>query len=116
MELALSTRALPGCTVVEVDGEVDISSERQLRAYLAGVVERQPPLVIVDLARVGFLDSTGLGLLVWAFKRTQSTGGRLCLAAPQAPVLKLLDLTSLDRLISVYDTVEAAIAVRPEQE
>ncbi|HLL66394.1 MAG TPA: STAS domain-containing protein [Micromonosporaceae bacterium] len=108
MDLTISTRVLPTCTVVQVAGEVDLSTEPELRRDLAAVVEREMAQVVVDLTGVAFLDSTGLGLLVWAFRRMQDRGGGLCLAGPQASVAKLLDLTSLDRLITVYDSVEAA--------
>jgi anti-sigma B factor antagonist len=110
VELLLSTRTVPGGCVVEVTGEVDISTERHLREHLARVADTRPAVLIVDLGKVGFLDSTGLGMLIATFKRVQADGGRLCLAAPQTPVRKLLRMTALDRVIAVYDSVDAAQA------
>lgn len=108
MELLLSTRTVAGCSIVEVTGEVDISTERGLREYLSRVADTQPAVLVVDLGNVGFLDSTGLGMLIATYKRVQADGGRLCLAAPQTPVRKLLRMTALDRVIDVYDSVDAA--------
>jgi anti-anti-sigma factor len=112
VELLVSTRVLPGCAVVEVQGEVDISTEPELRSHLAAVIATEPARLVVDLTGVEFLDSTGLGLLVWAYKKLEQVGGRFCLACPQPPVVKLLTMTSLNRLIEVHDTMAAATAGR----
>jgi anti-sigma B factor antagonist len=69
--------------------------------------------VVVDLAGVGFMDSSALGALVLVFKAASERGGLLCLAAVQRPVRTLLAVTSVDQAIGVYDTVPAAEASMP---
>ncbi|MEH1056914.1 STAS domain-containing protein [Micromonospora sp. CPCC 206171] len=59
------------------------------------------------------MDSSGLGALVVMFKALCDVGGRLCLAAVQPAVHRVLTVTSLDRAIDVYDSVQAAEADLP---
>ena len=75
MELSLSTRTVDDNTVLEVGGEVDVYTAPRLRERLVELVEGGARKVIVDLSRVEFLDSTGLGVLVGALKRLRAAGG-----------------------------------------
>lgn len=99
--------------MVEVIGELDMATAPQLRDGLQRPLDDGARNVVVDLAGVAFMDSTALGTLVAVFKTVRDGGGRLCLAAAQAPVRNVLALTSVDRAIKVYDTVEAAEASMP---
>ncbi len=110
MELSLSTRSVADHTVLEVGGEVDVYTAPRLRERLVELVEGGARSVIVDLSRVEFLDSTGLGVLVGALKRLRAAGGSLRLVCGQERLLKIFRITALDRVFSLFDTVEAAVA------
>ncbi|MEU5960986.1 STAS domain-containing protein [Micromonospora parva] len=114
MDLLMSVRPGQGCTVLEVRGELDMATSPQLREALQRLVDSGDRQVVVDLAAVGFMDSSGLGALVVMFKALRDVGGRLCLAAVQPAVRSVLTVTSVDQVIDVYDSVPAAEAdVRP---
>ncbi|MEU7851129.1 STAS domain-containing protein [Micromonospora parva] len=114
MDLLMSVRPGRGCTVLEVRGELDMATSPQLREALQRLVDAGDRQVVVDLAAVGFMDSSGLGALVVMFKALRDVGGRLCLAAVQPAVRSVLTVTSVDQVIDVYDSVPAAEAdVRP---
>ena len=108
MELSMSTRSVAGYTVLEVGGEIDVYTAPQLREHLIGVVEGGARQVIVDLSRVEFLDSTGLGVLVGALKRLRGVSGELLLVCAQERLLKIFRITGLDRVFALFDTVDAA--------
>lgn len=95
--------------VLAVRGDVDIATAPALRAGLAAAVERYP-VVVVDLRDVGFMDSTGLGILVASYNRAAARGGQLVVARPQRIVRNALRLVQVDHVIDVYDTLDAAIA------
>ena len=59
--------------------------------------------IVVDLARMGFIDSTGLGVLVGALKRARDGGGDLLLATPTSMTTKVLDITGMCRVFEVVD-------------
>jgi anti-sigma B factor antagonist len=110
MELLLSTRTIAGHRILEVGGEIDVYTAPQLRERLTALVEAGDRQVVVDLARVEFLDSTGLGVLVGALRRLRGVDGELSLVCAQERLLKIFRITGLDRVFSLYESVDAAIA------
>src|SRR5688572_12851975 len=89
MELSLSTYDSGDHTVLEVGGEVDVYTAPRLRERLVELVEQGARHVIVDLSRVEFLDSTGLGVLVGALKRLRAVNGTLGLVCAHERLLKI---------------------------
>jgi anti-sigma B factor antagonist len=110
MELSLSTYDSGDHTVLEVGGEVDVYTAPRLRERLVELVEQGARHVVVDLSRVEFLDSTGLGVLVGALKRLRAVNGTFKLVCAHERLLKIFRITALDRVFELYDTVEAATA------
>jgi anti-sigma B factor antagonist len=108
VDLSLTTRPGRGCTVVQVQGVLDLVTEPHLRACLEQAVQDGARCIVLDLAELRLMDSSGLGTVVLAHKMLQQHAGRLCLAAARPLVLRVLELTSVDRLVSIYDSVRAA--------
>jgi anti-sigma B factor antagonist len=108
MELSLAGREVAGHSVLEVGGEVDVYTAPVLRERLAQLIDGGARSVVVDLSRVDFLDSTGLGVLVGALKRLRAAGGGLSLVCTKEPLLKIFRITALDQVFTVHDSVEAA--------
>jgi anti-sigma B factor antagonist len=108
MELSLSTRMVAGHLVLEVGGEVDLYTAPELRERLTALVEGGNRRIVVDLGRVEFLDSTGLGVLVGALRRLRGVDGELALVCAQERLLKIFRITGLDRVFTLYDSVDAA--------
>ncbi|MEN3307224.1 MAG: anti-sigma factor antagonist [Micromonosporaceae bacterium] len=108
MELSLSTRTVAGHRVLEVSGEIDVYTAPQLRERLIALVEDGARKVVVDLSRVEFLDSTGLGVLVGALKRLRGVNGDLALVCAQERLLKIFRITGLDRVFTICESVDAA--------
>ena len=65
--------------------------------------------IVVDLEAVDFLDSTGLGVLVGGLKRVRSHDGDLALVCTQRRILKVLEITGLTKVFTIYESVDAAI-------
>jgi anti-sigma B factor antagonist len=104
------TEAAGQRAVVEVSGELDMSTGPALERQLAALVNDGVTDVVLDLSRVSFIDSSGLSVLVVALKRLRSRGGALRLAGCQSPVQTVLDLTALSRVFFMYPSVDAALA------
>lgn len=66
--------------------------------------------LIVDVQRVDFLDSTGLGVLVGALKRVRADDGTLDIVCTHERLLKIFQITGLDKVFGLHDSVEAAVA------
>lgn len=109
--MTFTVDALPqdGRVVLAVRGDVDIATAPELRARLVAAID-EFKVVVVDLGEVGFMDSTGLGVLVASRNRAGSVGHRLVVARPQKIVKSALRLVQIDTVIDVYDTLDAALA------
>ena len=95
-------------TVARPDGDrIDIESALRFRSELLELVKSRRR-VVLDLAAVEFIDSSGLGALVSALKAARTGGGELRLAALRPNVRQLLEIMRLDRVFSLYGTVEEA--------
>ncbi len=105
--IKLSSRVYPGFAVVALAGELDA-----VGAYAAAVAIQAAPgpgqRVIVDLGALQFAACHALGALAVAAKRARRAGGGVLLAAPQAAVLRVLELTGLAGVFCVYASVAAA--------
>ncbi len=81
--------------MLRVSGEVDIQTSPILEQHLARVLDQGSTSIVIDLAEVTFLDSTGLSVLVAGLKRCQGSGGDLRVASPQPNVRRVLEVTGL---------------------
>lgn len=109
MDISVETRASGDFTVVDVTGEVDVFTAPKLREGILGLLTDGKTRIVVNLAGVGFMDSTGLGVLVGALKRVKERDGELAVAGAQGTVLRVLTVTGLNAVFPMYDTVDAAL-------
>lgn len=94
-------------SIVRIDGAVDVSSALALRVLLGDQLHGPSARVLVDLSKVRLLDSSGIGIFVTAHRRAATLGARLVLAAPQAAVEKVFELTRTNKLLQIRPTLDA---------
>lgn len=88
--------------VVEIRGDLDLAgADKVLIAGKAGLSESPPACLVLDLAAVDFVDSSGLGTLVELRNIAADTGGTLLLRHPSGRVRRLLELTALDAVFTI---------------
>ncbi|GAC1517804.1 MAG: STAS domain-containing protein [Acidimicrobiales bacterium] len=103
-------------TVLPLVGDVDLASAPALRQQLADMTTESPSFLVIDMSELDFIDSTGLGVLVGTLRRLRATGGDVRLAAARTGIARVFSVTGLDRVFSLYPTVEAASADPREPE
>jgi anti-sigma B factor antagonist len=106
--LSVSLGHLGSCVVLDVAGELDISTIDTLRAALDPLVADGLSDVVVDLSGLRFLDASGLGVLVRAQRRLRVRRRSLALVCRHGPVPRLLGLTGLRHVLRAFETVDAA--------
>jgi len=109
-ELDVTVRNQDGTAVVAVAGEIDVYTSPLLQERLVEVLKDGSSSIVLDLSAVTFLDSTGLGVLTTGLKRCRSADGDLVLVTAQPNVLKVLEITGLNDVFQVHDSVEDALA------
>ena len=110
MDLKLGHYAKDDTEVIDIRGEIDMYTAPRLRELLIDLVSKGSYQLVVNLDKVGFLDSTGLGVLVGGLKRVRAHDGSLDLVCRQQRILKIFKITGLTKVFGIYETVDQAIA------
>jgi anti-sigma B factor antagonist len=110
MELAVTSRTVDSFEIIEVGGEIDVYTAPKLREAIVTAVEAGHSNLIIDVQKVDFLDSTGLGVLVGALKRVRADGGSLDIVCTQERILKIFEITGLDKVFGLHTSVDEARA------
>jgi anti-sigma B factor antagonist len=112
VDLKLDHHNKDGIEIVDVEGEIDVYTAPRLRELLIDLVGNGNYQLIVNMEKVEFLDSTGLGVLVGGLKRVRAHDGSLDLVCTQERILKIFRITGLTKVFGIHTTVDEAIANR----
>ena len=104
-----------GIEVVDVEGEIDVYTAPRLRELLIDLVNKNNYQLVVNMEKVEFLDSTGLGVLVGGLKRVRAHDGSLDLVCTQERILKIFRITGLTKVFGIHETVDGAIAAKKSE-
>ncbi|GAA2737585.1 STAS domain-containing protein [Actinocorallia aurantiaca] len=99
MRLALDTRKDEDRTLVTARGSIDLHSSESLQSHLIGLLDEGDRQIVVDLAAVDFCDSSGLNVLVRAYKHARVTNAALVVTGAQGRVQNVLRTTGLDKYL-----------------
>ncbi|MBL3669152.1 STAS domain-containing protein [Streptomyces sp. M2CJ-2] len=108
-EFHISHREEDDWTVVEIHGEIDIHTVPRIRDHVVHRLETGHRRLVVDLAGMTFMDSTGLWLLVGIRKRIRSRTGDLRLVITNPEVLRIFHVTGLHQVFPIHGSVESAM-------
>lgn len=98
----------PHICLFEVKGEIDIRTSPELHDALMRSVTERPARMVLDLAGVTYMDSSGVGTLVEIKRQLERNDGTLVLAALREQVKGLFEITRLDKFFKIAASVEAA--------
>ena len=108
--LAFSVSRGAGHAVLSVTGNIDAGTEQWFRDALTSVLAHGVPRIVVDLSRVAFMSSAGIGVLMGVRRVLADAGGSLVLAAPHGEVAQVLSITGVAEVIPVAASVADAVA------
>ena len=98
-----------GIVIVAVEGEVDVETSPQLRERFDKHLAEGEHSYVIDMARVEFMDSSGLAAFVRLFKRVRIGKGDVRLCGLRPEVLKIFELTRLNRVFDIFETRDEAV-------
>ena len=105
MTFSLSTQSYGTTRVVSLSGELDIATAPKLRRALLELLSDSPDPLLVDMAGVSFMDSSGLAVLVAGHKRAKFSNARFAVSRLGPAVAKVFALTRADQLMPVLDEI-----------
>jgi anti-sigma B factor antagonist len=103
-------RSDAGVQILNVRGEIHVSTAPSFREQLNAVIEGGGTLLVLDLSGVEFIDSTGLSVLLNGLRLINQRHGRMALVCANPTVMRLFQITSLDATFDIFEERAAAIA------
>jgi anti-sigma B factor antagonist len=76
------------------------------------MIAKRPKLVVIDLTKVTYLDSSGLAVLIEGMQKVQEYGGKFALAGVQESVQHIFEIARLDQVFQIFPTVDEALAAK----
>jgi anti-sigma B factor antagonist len=101
MDLTIKITDEPNKSIVHLSGEIDAYTAPNLKETLIPLTQQKGRIVEVDLEKVSYMDSTGLGIFISALKSTKEHDSKLILVNIQERVLRLFKITGLDEIMDV---------------
>lgn len=112
-ELYLDTRHEPNIAHLLLKGDFDADNAPRVQQALAVLTDQDQPVVFVHMTELKYIDSAGLGILVGALKQAGARGGQIVLVEPSPFVSRILRVTALDKMFSVFaDEAQARAGLR----
>lgn len=108
--LDVTVQTEPNATIVTPGGDVDLSCSRELQAHLRKAMESRPKLLVVNLGKVPYMDSSGVATLVEAMQIARKQSTRLVLCRMQDKVKSIFEIARLDRVFTIVADLDAARA------
>jgi anti-sigma B factor antagonist len=113
MHLQVDTVRRGDYTVLQPQGEIDFATGPQLKDAITESLVAGDVNLVVDLLKVDFIESTGLGALIGGRRRAHALKGSLSLVCTEDQMLKIFRITGLDKVFAIHDTLDQATAQPP---
>jgi anti-sigma B factor antagonist len=109
--LKISERHLDKITIFDISGDIDLATSPALRkALLHEFRELKMPRVVLNLAAVRYIDSSGVASLVEGLKASRDVGSRFILFGLNRTVREVLQLSKLLKIFEIYENEEQSVA------
>ena len=109
--MKLSTRKMANVIIIDVDGKIVLGEgDVEIKKTVDNFLERGNKNFLLNLAKVPYLDSAGLGEIIRCFTALRRSGGNFKLLSPNRRIVDLLTITKLLDVFDTYDSESAAVA------
>lgn len=108
--MSFTTKKQDGVVIMEIEGQLIVGNRQELKQKMLEELEKGGRKFLIDFDKTGYIDSSGLGVLVSLSKKIREQGGDLRLANLNEDLRTLFELTKLDTLFQIAETRERALA------
>lgn len=95
--------------IIELDGELDLYNAYKVKTLYSKMTEKGIHSIILDLEKLDYLDSSGLGSIIYIFSDIKSHNGKLSLCHLNGTPKSLIQMTHLDRFFLIGDSIEECV-------
>ena len=108
--MEIDTREQGGIVILSINGEIDLYNAPELKEAIQKLVDEKKNKIIVNLDRVSYVDSSGIGALISSFSNLKKQEGSLRICNVSGSVRKVFELTKLTTFFDIDDTEAASLA------
>ena len=108
--MEINLRTSESVTILDLKGNLTIGAEEVLGEMINEVVKDGQKQLLVNMAEVPFIDSSGIGALIKSFSRVKAEGGKLKLLNPSRTARQLLSITGLLSVFEIFDDEATALS------
>jgi len=110
VDIKVNVREAQGETyVVDLNGEIDVYTSPKVKDAIGDLIDKGHYNLVINLEKVRYIDSTGLGVLIGGLKRVREHGGTVNLVCTNPQIKKIFDITGLVKIFGIYDDEDAAM-------
>ncbi len=102
-------------TVIDLEGDFDLYSSPKAREVLLQLAKDKVPAVVVNLSKVGYMDSSGIATLIEALRALNKYGGRMVLSGLNRKTMEVIKLARLEKIFEIQESEDQAIAAIKSQ-
>jgi len=95
--------------IVDLNGEIDVYTSPKVKDAVGDLIDKGHYNLIINLEKVRYIDSTGLGVLIGGLKRVREHGGTVNLVCTNPQIKKIFDITGLVKIFGIFDDEDAAM-------
>ena len=104
MDIKVNVREAQGDTyVVDLSGEIDVYTSPKVKDAIGELIDQAHYNLVINLEKVRYIDSTGLGVLIGGLKRVREHGGSVNLVCTNPQIKKIFDITGLVKIFGIFD-------------
>jgi anti-sigma B factor antagonist len=103
MQMEIVQEQVNGVDVLRLEGRLDASSSKEIKDRISDLAKNKRVNLVVDMAGINFIDSSGLGSLVASLRSVNKLGGDIRIASLQDQVRAIFELTRLHRIFEIFD-------------
>ncbi len=107
--MEINRKEVGDVVVLEINGEIDLYNAPEIKEKIKNEIDSGKVNVVINLEKVSYIDSSGIGVLISSLSNLKKVGGGLKLANVYASVRKVFELTKLTSFFDIYDSEEEAI-------
>ena len=110
MDIKVNVRESDGdAYVVDLAGEIDVYTSPKVKDAITELIDKEHYNLVINLEKVRYIDSTGLGVLIGGLKRVREHGGSVNLVCTNPQIKKIFDITGLVKIFGIFDDEQSAM-------
>ena len=112
--MTISTADQDGKIIMRIEGEIDLYNAPEIKDTIKKHIDSGKTLILINLGKVSYIDSSGIGALISSLSYLKKVGGSLKISNVYASVKRVFELTKLTSFFEIFETEEAALGSFPK--